>query len=398
MSRAFRISFIPIVISFLLITSIACNAVTTSTSTLTPSPVSTETLAPTPSASTSIEWFGTGNGVIKYDGTHWTAYNSSNSGLAGDLVSAIAIDNAGDKWFGTDSGVSKYDGISWTTYNTTNSGLANNSVEAIVIDSAGNKWFGFGFDGGGVSEFDGINWITYNTSNSGLAANTVYAIAIDSAGNKWFGTGADMDFADGSIVGGGVSEYDGIRWTTYNTSNSGLASDTIYAIAIDSAGNKWFGTMARGVSEYDGTNWMTYNASNSDLSGEGVWGIDGTAYDITGATVGAIAIDRAGNKWFGTRPWDTEEIGVIKYNGTKWTTYNTSNSGLPTNDVFAIATDNAGNIWFGNCGDIYFGNGTIVDGGVSEYDGTKWTRYDTPKTGLAIEAVFAIAIESPGSK
>jgi hypothetical protein len=33
-------------------------------------------------------------------------------------------------------------------------------------------------------------------------------------------------------------------WQIYNTSNSGLARDDVYAIAVDAAGNKWFGTIA----------------------------------------------------------------------------------------------------------------------------------------------------------
>ncbi|CUT01050.1 T9SS type A sorting domain-containing protein, partial [Candidatus Kryptobacter tengchongensis] len=36
--------------------------------------------------------------------------------------------------------------------------------------------------------FDGVNWRVYNTSNSGLPDNWVYAIAIDGQGNKWIGT------------------------------------------------------------------------------------------------------------------------------------------------------------------------------------------------------------------
>jgi ligand-binding sensor domain-containing protein len=77
-----------------------------------------------------------------------------------------------------------------------------------------------------VSKYNGTNWTTYNTSNSGLVS-AVYYIDIDHAGNKWFGT-----------YDGGVSKYDGTNWTTYNTSNSGLASNQVWALAIDSAGNK----------------------------------------------------------------------------------------------------------------------------------------------------------------
>ena len=81
----------------------------------------------------------------------WTTYDTSNSGLADDVVSAIAIDASGDKWFGTwVGGISKFDGVNWTTYNASNSGLASNFVNAIAIDASGNKWFG---TFGGVSKF-----------------------------------------------------------------------------------------------------------------------------------------------------------------------------------------------------------------------------------------------------
>jgi hypothetical protein len=127
--------------------------------------------------------------------------------------------------------VSKFDGTNWTTYNKSNSGLANNNVYSIAIDLQGNKWFG---TLGGVSKFDGTNWTTYTTAN-GLANNTVNSIAIDSNYNKWIGTN------------GGVSKFDGTNWTTYTTAN-GLANNIIHSIFIDSFGNKWFGTNGEGVS------------------------------------------------------------------------------------------------------------------------------------------------------
>jgi ligand-binding sensor domain-containing protein len=61
----------------------------------------------------------------------------------------------------------------------------------------GNKWIGT--DGGGLAKFDGVNWTVYNTSNSGLPGNSVNAIAIDGQGNKWIGT-----------YGGGLAKFDGV--------------------------------------------------------------------------------------------------------------------------------------------------------------------------------------------
>jgi len=59
---------------------------------------------------------------------------------------------------------------------TIKNGLADNYVSAIAIDGQGNKWFGTWCNG--VSKFDGMNWTTYNTTN-GLCKNYILTIAID---------------------------------------------------------------------------------------------------------------------------------------------------------------------------------------------------------------------------
>ncbi len=290
-------------------------------------------------------WFGTGKGVSVFDGESWTTYDTSD-GLVDKRVNAIAIDAEGNKWFGTAKWVSKLDDggtphdkndDNWTTYNASNSGLPFQYMSAVAIDQAGNKWFGTRISDGygyGVSKFDGVNWTTYNTSNGALASDSVNAIAADLSGNVWIGT---------SI--GGVSKYDGMGWMIYR-GGSGLASDHVRAIAVDSGDVKWFGGCtgeydewcAGGiyhcydamVSRFDGVNWTSYIAGESGLVGRKIY---------------AIAIDCEGNKWFGT-----ERSGVSKFDGSTWTTYDTSNSGLESDYIKAIVVDNECNIWFGTCG------------------------------------------------
>ena len=43
---------------------------------------------------------------------------------------------------------------------------------------------------------------------------------------------------------------------------------------------------------------------------------------------------------------------MAKFDGTNWTVYNTSNSGLPDNDVVSIAIDGSGNKWIGTLGGL----------------------------------------------
>jgi hypothetical protein len=51
---------------------------------------------------------GTMMRLTKYDGSTWTVYTPSNSGLPNYLVLSIAIDNNGNKWFGTFTGLAVF--------------------------------------------------------------------------------------------------------------------------------------------------------------------------------------------------------------------------------------------------------------------------------------------------
>jgi len=240
------------------------------------------------------KWIGTERGLacLRQDGVSWTVYNTSNSGLPGNYVYSIAIDASGNKWIGTagewngssivGGGLAKFDGTNWTVYNTSNSGLPENAVSSIAIDALDNKWIGTW--NGGLAKFDGTNWTVYKWSNSGLPSDRVYSIAIDASGNKWVG------------AWGGLAKFDGTNWTLYNTSNSPLPGEYVYWIAIDASGNKWIGdggdwngsTYVRGglaCLRQDGVNWTIYNTSNSGLPAN---------------YVRSIAIDASGNKWIAT--------------------------------------------------------------------------------------------------
>jgi hypothetical protein len=221
--------------------------------------------------SSGVKWIGTISGVAKFDGSNWTTYTTSNSGLPDNSVWSIAVDGSGNKWLGiTWGGLAKFDGTNWTTYTTSNSGLPSNFVRPIAIDSHGNTWIGT--EGGGLAEFDGQNWTVYPMPNSDYAYKQVWSIAIDAGGNIWIGITA------------GLAKFDGTNWTIYTTSNSGLPNNIVWSIAIDGSGNKWIGT-GGGLAKFDGANWTSYTTSNSDLPHNGVF---------------SIAIEYNGNKWIGT--------------------------------------------------------------------------------------------------
>jgi len=108
-----------------------------------------------------IGWDEEGKGLVKLgsDDATLTIFNESNSGLPGNYITSIAIDESGNKWVVTENGLVKFDGTDWTIYNESNSGIPSNHIYDIVVDESGNKWIGtfYGiavFNEGGVVSID----------------------------------------------------------------------------------------------------------------------------------------------------------------------------------------------------------------------------------------------------
>src|SRR6185437_14926816 len=137
--------------------------------------------------------------------------------------------------------------ITGTTVTTTNV----NKRSAFVIDNNGNKWIGMN-EGVATSfqlmRYNGAQWDTFPAFNAISATNKVNALAVDASNNLWIGSNM------------GLTKYNGTSFTTYNTSNSGLISDTIISIGCGN-GNVYAGSN-RGLSVYNGTNFANYTTVN----------------------------------------------------------------------------------------------------------------------------------------
>jgi ligand-binding sensor domain-containing protein len=265
-------------------------------------------------------WIGTDRNISKFDGSDWINYPNfwiNNPDFLNYAITAIAIDTNGDKWFGTfGGGVVKFDGMNWVNFQAdlkSSNSIASNYIRSIAIDSEGNKWIGT--DANGVCKFDGTKWVNY-TTNEGLLDDHIYAVTIDKQGNKWFGT----------LLG--ASKFDDVNWTSYsiNGDKSNEIQGTPLGIAIDKENNKWFATW-RGISKFDGSNWTYYGTETEWLT--------------AGSPALSINIDFQGAKWVGSNGW-----GISEFDGINWKTY-TEVDGLKIESVNAIAIDKNGNKWFG---------------------------------------------------
>ena len=72
-----------------------------------------------------------------------TSY-TMDDGLAANRVYSILQDSCGFMWFGTDDGLSRFDGITFKNYYLSEyvNATTSNSVKKIFIDSRGRMWIG----------------------------------------------------------------------------------------------------------------------------------------------------------------------------------------------------------------------------------------------------------------
>ncbi len=199
------------------------------------------------------------------------------------------------------------------------------------------------------------------------------------------------------------------NWKNWNTSNSPIPTNNFTSMAIDANDNVWLSS-DRGVAKFDGYNWVFFDNNNSPIphfvcyaiatEGNTIWigsvlglvKFDGVANweiftpgnsGLTSSYITSIDIDKNGIKWIGTlKNNGTDGGGITKFDDTTWTNYNTFNSGIPTNWAFNAFTDHANIKWIG------------TSSGLSVYNDTIWTTYTSFTSGLPNNLVSEVKEDS----
>ncbi|MDD5582601.1 MAG: two-component regulator propeller domain-containing protein [Candidatus Marinimicrobia bacterium] len=346
-------------------------------------------------------WIGTSGGILRiHTPTNFVDYYYNLfSDPEKSFIYSIAIDCTGTKWFGTSNGIISFDGSEWTTFDTTNSDLPNQVGKSLAIDQQNRLWIGTSgvidpirvIYGKGVACFDGDTWSVYDTSNSDIPANRIETVCVDKRNKIWVGT-----------YGGGLAAFDGETWEIYNVTNSGLPTNCILSLAVSLDSSLWIGSM-EGLTRYNGETWTTYNSTNSILPYNYIFG---------------LYIDENGVLWAGCCSYVKGALVRIEEN--EWTLFDEYNSNLKTNVVWTICKDLAGKVWVGtNTGlftilnsectfyDIGLGTNKLKDVKVDEFgkiwvggedlyafDYVKWDHYNSSNSPLPNSVIETLYIDS----
>jgi ligand-binding sensor domain-containing protein len=174
-----------------------------------------------------------------------------------------------------------------------NSSTSSNYISALAKDNIGNIWIG---TKAGLVKYDGVNFTTYNTTN-GLPSNTI--TCIETIGNQvYVGTRS------------GLSRFDGSTFTNYTVANGKVPSDTITSIKAESATVIWLGGLNRLVQFNINGSFTTssfVNNNNNNIPPK-------YPFANLPGNINCIYIDGSNAKWLGTT-----NAGVTIYNGSAFT-------------------------------------------------------------------------------
>ncbi len=179
------------------------------------------------------------------------AHLTSDDGLADNTVEAILQDHTGFMWFGTNDGLSRYDGYKFTTYRhdpQQSNSLSQNHIHDLFEDKDGNIWIGT--EGGGVNRFDPrtetfTSYMPDRNNPNSIAGDRVFHIFQDSRNNMWF--------VGGGLTGVNIFNPATQFFTQYPTNRNGpnvFQAGAVRNIAEDKAGSIWLAA-ANALSRYD---------------------------------------------------------------------------------------------------------------------------------------------------
>ncbi len=290
-------------------------------------------------------WFGTQDGLNKFDGYTFEIYKniaSDSTSLSHNWIWDIFEDYTGNLWVATWWGLNKYDPVSdkFTRFlpdkNDPNS-ISNNRPTAIVEDRYGNVWIATW--GGGLNQYDrkkkSFTHFKHQAENdSSLSNNYIRTLFIDSKHTLWIGSwnGLCKIQPDTTLAK--------IKFTRY-LNNPGdphsISGNKIMSIQEDKTGNIWIGALEDGLSYLDRkTNKFMRFQHNPKHP-----------LSIKSDNISSVLRDSYGNMWiatqdFGLSRYDKDQNSFISY--TQETANTTS---LRTNNLNTLYEDKSGILWIG---------------------------------------------------
>lgn len=284
-------------------------------------------------------WFGTRDGLNKYDGYEITVYRnnlSDTSSISSNTINDIIEDKDGNLWIATWKGLNKFDRqkekfIKFVARKNDPNTISSNLINCLLLDEEDYIWIGF--QGSGLDRFNlktGTieHFISNPSDENSLQYPIVKKILDDKKGNLLIAT-----------EGGGLSIYNKKHKSFKHYKNNqadpnSISHNAVWTILHDSNNTIWIGTMGGGVNKFDSETgrFTRYPTCNTD--------------NCLPRYILSIEEDVDHNIWFGS---ENGGLRILTPEGKIHAYFEdpTNRTGLNNNSIWQIYRDTKGNMWVG---------------------------------------------------
>ena len=263
-----------------------------------------------------VMWFGTDNGLAKYDGRRVQAVNLPR--LNAEKILAIEIDEKGALWIGTDAGAARFvNGDFYPIEETLGKSIVS------IAETAGGKIV--------LASGDGQIFQLFQNAKNDLAVKTIlpqplFSRNVEKSSKLTSFASIGKNFIVGTFGHGLIMIENGEDREIFSRPRPYFVN----VLQKDNNGDLWFGAEVR---RNDGGLYYAKNIERPEkINGE------------TG-TVAALAFDANNDLWIGTT-----ERGVYHFRGRQQLehyTFENTAGGLRSNNIYTVFVDRENVVWFG---------------------------------------------------
>lgn len=275
-------------------------------------------------------WFGTNEGLNKFDGSNITIYennvNDSNS-LVNSTITMLFEDRKQNLWVGTSRGLCIYNREKDNFKIFKDFGRKQFMYITTLLEDNNNIWIGTA--GLGIYRYDVktdklFHYLHDEKKTSSVSSDFVNCIVSDKKGKIWVGSHSGLDLFD--------SKNNSFRH--FNEHNIGY----IRQIKNDAKGNLWIGTYGKGLYKLSGyeNNWQLEHFSATDKQGS-----------LSSNDILSLLFDRNGNLWVGT---ENGGLNLLPAQSSAFIVYKSEDGNQQTissNSIWSLYQDITGIIWIG---------------------------------------------------
>jgi ligand-binding sensor domain-containing protein/DNA-binding CsgD family transcriptional regulator len=299
----------------------------------------------------------------------------ADQGLSNLNVTCIHQDAKGFLWFGSFNGLNRYDGYEMKTYfsNPKDSmSLSDNRITCIFEDDKKNLWIGTNIGGLNLYRSDRDNFTHYSkeaTPKFQISANRIETIYQDTKGNLWVGTNDGLNIFD-------YKTYSFQAFYKHERDPSSINSSQVYSV-IENQKKELLVL----------TNETQLNRYSENPKGFLHFALDHRKELLN--TGRFIYADKQNDLWIGTL-----DNGLLRYHDNTLTQYQhdpKNNRSISHNLIKCILEDDQGNIWIGTDG-----GGINLYNRVTD-DFTQIKADEENKNSLSSNAVYSIYQDRAGT-